>query len=1762
MRMRMRVKTLVGVCGLILACATALAQSVVITEFQADNASTLLDADGESSDWVEIFNASTQAVNLGGWYLTDNPTNLTQWAFPATNLARGEFLVIFASGKNRRAGELHSNFKLNADGDYIALVDPATNIVSEFGPGGSHFGRQFENVSFGLGMGTSALVSNRSPVSVFIPTNGSLGLGWTGGSESTFQEDAAWRRGTNGVGYDTDWIDPPADYAEAVVRTAPSLYWRLDETTGTLARDASGRTNEGNYTSVTLGAAGPRPTNGFLTMPLANRAPSGDGNSGRVTYSALNSTASVGTAAYSAQIWINSAAAFGSRIVNYFLGRGTGGANGDQLGVWGSFSEPAIGSPTGRLFYYNSLNSTTAVNAVSATLLAPNTWYHVLLVRGDDGSATTVKVYLNGQLTIHTSGAWPGGTGDNFVVGHRPDLCCNLGFNGRVDEVAIWDRALRASEVQQLYQAATNFLAPTTDYAAYIRTDVGADMRDVNASAYLRFPFVLSGTPSDFKALALRINYDDGFVAYLNGVEVARHHAPGAAGVAPPFDAVASAEHPDSQALLAEAINVSSALEHVRTGTNILAIHALNLSPSDSDFLIIADLAATALTHTMEGYFLGPTPGRANGRLSRVIGPLITDVSHSPPVPEATSDLTITARLAPTSAGIGSATLRYRAMFGAEFTLHMYDDGAHGDGLAGDGIFGSVISNSALLSAAGGSLVGKMVRYSVTGTDTNGVVTREPLFLDAAASPEYFGTIVSAQAVTSSLPVLHWYVASPAAAETVTGTRASLYYDGEFYENVLVRIRGLTSRGWPKKSFKFEFNEGHHFRVSPNRPRVDEININATYTDKSYVRAVLGMETLAVAGVPTPEAFHIRLQQNGPFYSVAYLVEQVDKDFMRRRGIDTDGALYEFRVNGNGGVRAAVADKKTRLAEDFSDLQALVSGVHPTNVNRGRFIFDNIDLPGYINYMALMQVIFDTDYTEKNFFLHRDTEGSRLWSVIPWDKDLTFGTRELTTDDILADDDRAYYAPAAPTHPFFGSAGYSTPAEGIAGHPAHLKINHLMDAIINTPATREMYQRRLRTLMDQFLNHPATARTNLYFENRIAAIYSNTVADVRLDKARWFNPWPWGTNSTFEQALGVLTNDFLPRRRKHLFGTHSVDELGRLPNVFVAAGALARVYVPSNNILGTSWTLPGFDDSEWLRGPTGVGYDTNSVGVDFNPLIGLNVRTQMFTLRAGLFIRIPFTVADPSAVPRLFLGMKYDDGFVAYLNGSPVARRNAPAVVHYSSTAIANRSDIQAIVLEPIDLTLALSALRPGENILAIQGLNTSAANNDFLILPELSDANLSTPTNIAGIPPAQIGHPNLLFGEIDFRPVSGDRDEEYIELINTNAVAVDISGWRLTNGVSFTFKPGTVIPRGSSLYVSPKVRSLLERTNGPSGGQGLFAVGDYAGGISSLGETLALVAADGTLITTVTTPAVPSEAQQFLRITEIMYHPPDSAPGSVYLDEDFEFIELQNIGTNRLNLFGVRFIAGITNSFTNAVRLLQPGQFVVLVRNLEAFATRYDTNGLLIAGTYAGSLANGGETLRLEDAESGTILDFAYDDAWYPATDGRGASLTIVDARADRNSWGRAASWRASRAVGGSPGRDDSGPLADHDSDGLPDAWEQSHFGGLNASAGGDADADGLSNFEEYTAGTLPTDKTSRLALSVVRNHDDVTISFQPFAATGTGYEGLQRYYTLEKRPLLNLGDWQEVPGLSRILGGNQFVRYTEPVTGTQFFRLRAWLE
>ncbi len=122
---------------------------VQITEFLASNTRILMDQDREYSDWIELHNPTPDPVNLGGWFLTDRLDDLTQWRFPSTNLAPNGFLVVFASGKNRATAgaQLHTNFRLSATGEYLALVRPdGLTIASHFAPA---FPEQDADISYG-----------------------------------------------------------------------------------------------------------------------------------------------------------------------------------------------------------------------------------------------------------------------------------------------------------------------------------------------------------------------------------------------------------------------------------------------------------------------------------------------------------------------------------------------------------------------------------------------------------------------------------------------------------------------------------------------------------------------------------------------------------------------------------------------------------------------------------------------------------------------------------------------------------------------------------------------------------------------------------------------------------------------------------------------------------------------------------------------------------------------------------------------------------------------------------------------------------------------------------------------------------------------------------------------------------------------------------------------------------------------------------------------------------------------------------------------------------------------------------------------------------------------------------------------------------------------------------------------------------------------------------------------------------------------------
>jgi len=247
---------------------------------------------------------------------------------------------------------------------------------------------------------------------------------------------------------------------------------------------------------------------------------------------------------------------------------------------------------------------------------------------------------------------------------------------------------------------------------------------------------------------------------------------------------------------------------------------------------------------------------------------------------------------------------------------------------------------------------------------------------------------------------------------------------------------------------------------------------------------------------------------------------------------------------------------------------------------------------------------------------------------------------------------------------------------------------------------------------------------------------------------------------------------------------------------------------------------------------------------------------------------------------------------------------------------------------------------------------------------------------------------------------------------------------------------------------------------------------------------TLEAVGFDGSVLHTDTitiTNNLPAPTPaEFLRITEVHYHPADAAtPAEIAVStnaDDYEFIELMNTGTGTLDLTGVRFTQGIAFQFPNGTPLAG-GARILVVKNLAAFTARYGA-GHSIAGEYpVPNLSNSGETLTLVDATGAVIQTFTYSDDWAPLSDGSGRSLVIRDPAAPVAAWQTAAGWALS-APGGSPGASGGTSLFTEFT-----LWRHTHFADPELSDGSisgrnaDPSGQGVSNLVRYALGLTPAD-------------------------------------------------------------------------------------
>jgi hypothetical protein len=380
--------------------------------------------------------------------------------------------------------------------------------------------------------------------------------------------------------------------------------------------------------------------------------------------------------------------------------------------------------------------------------------------------------------------------------------------------------------------------------------------------------------------------------------------------------------------------------------------------------------------------------------------------------------------------------------------------------------------------------------------------------------------------------------------------------------------------------------------------------------------------------------------------------------------------------------------------------------------------------------------------------------------------------------------------------------------------------------------------------------------------------------------------------------------------------------------------AAKRVLVPSQMLdqaTWAQWTLADMDDTSWISSAGNVGFDVDNASYD--GLIDLNIQDEMHQVNSSCLMRIPFTLHE-NQWESLTLNARYDDGFIAYLNGTEILRVNhhSRGAIRWNSRAIAERPLNLARIWESFDISEHRHLMQAGHNLLALQGLNTSVDDADFLLSATLQGKQV----------------------------VHGD--------IAPTALAYD----------------GPL-----RLQRSSQLRARV-----------------FDGAWSAMSEV---------------TYAVGPVAQS-LRITEIMYRPLDTG---VPHDADAEYVELQNNGSEAIDVGLVEFLDGIRFVFPSLV--LDPGEHILVVRDILAFEATYGL-GHRIAGQYEGNLNDDGDQLILRDAVGQVITEMSFDGTWYSVANGQGFSLTLLEPQsAIPDAMSQKTAWRPSQFTGGSPGQAES---------------------------------------------------------------------------------------------------------------------------------------
>jgi VCBS repeat-containing protein len=978
------------------------------------------------------------------------------------------------------------------------------------------------------------------------------------------------------------------------------------------------------------------------------------------------------------------------------------------------------------------------------------------------------------------------------------------------------------------------------DYAGLIRTSVQPSTVAAGATSILvRIPF----TVEDLEAasvLRLRMKYDDGFVAYINGVEVARANY----GGVPTWNGVGS-DHPDSAAVVFQDFNITNAGALLNAGSNnVLSIYGVNASATSSDLLILPELQIPPESESL----LGGTPGHRNAQFATNAPPQARQADHSPNQPESGEETVITLKVTDPD-GVENVELQYQVVLAGQYvpaflpvpintlianpnaipeknpayfdaanwtSLVMVDDGTGADRVAGDGTYTAVIP---------GQQHRTLVRYRMTVEDRLGAAAQLPYADDEALNFAYFvydgvpdytsnaGTFGSD--VLESMPVYHVITRAEDMTQVLAYTAdqipqgpearfvynwpATFVYDGVVYDNIKYRLRGANGRyhGSGKRSMRFRFNEGSYFQGKDQEGNDYPTTWRTLTTGKGFdnrmtltqgLNEALTLYLSNTIGLPASNTHwvHFRVidsaaeapdQWRGDFWGLNFIVETYDVRFLEAHDLEK-GNLYKL-INSRTDAASQQRYQGADAVSNGADHDNIE--INLTGDKSAAYIDAHVNLEKYYLFHTLVEAVRHYDFwpsANKNM-------------VYYFEPTYTQENNGLGKLWILPWDTDASWGPTwnnghdVVYNSLFpsgdgGGDQFSTPELW----PAYFNVVREVRDLLWQPD-------QINPLIDQF-----------------AAV----IADMdRADRARWQNAPADAGNYNGLGGAGITSLASLVQDLKNFAFVG-----GNWPGGSVGAGGRAAFLDQLQGSNGEAGQLPATPGITYIGDP---GFASNALTFQTNPFVdpqGNNTFGAM-EWRVAEITDPSAPGYDPDAPLLLEWNAAWESGELTTFSNTIEVPGGVVQSGHTyrARVRVKDNTGRWSHWSSPVEFTATL----PDNNAALQEFLRISEINYDPMG-PSASEI-------IAG------------FDTSD--------DFEFIEFVNTSSSeTLDLLGAEMTNGVTFSFAQSSVtsLAPGQRVVIVENIDAFrLRYGNGP------LVAGEWSGGLSGSGERLVLSDASGEAI-------------------------------------------------------------------------------------------------------------------------------------------------------------------------------------------------------------------------------------------------------------------------------------------------------------------------